>query len=572
MTTTARPRVRCAIYTRKSSEEGLEQSFNSLQAQREACEAYIASQRHEGWHVIPKKYDDGGFSGGNMNRPALRQLLEDIAARLVDTVVVYKVDRLTRSLMDFSKIIEAFDQKGVSFVSVTQQFNTTTSMGRLTLNVLLSFAQFEREVTGERIRDKIAASKKKGMWMGGVVPFGYDLKERQLVINAKEATIVQEIFEQYVSLGSVAELKQYLDRKRIRTKVRTAAGGRVFGGQPYSRGGLYKLLKNHVYIGKIAHRGDTYVGQHTAIIASETWGKVSALLEANNQGQRRPGRTLVPSVLAGLVFDSEGNRYTPTHAVKNGRRYRYYTSQAVIQKRKKPSYLDRIPAKELEHLVSSRVQKLISSPDEFGAAYSESGWPHEDLGRVIDAARALATDWPKLTSAETADILRHCIRQVVLYGSEVRIQVDVVALSARVSREGSECIVAHEGESPSAAHLFTLTAPLTVARYRGELRLALPGDASPSGKSGSSLLKAVVRAQRWKQRILNGEIYCKEQLASEANLNASYVGRMLRLAALSPEWIDAVVQHRKVFDQPLSGVLKRIPLDWSKQKSLLLNA
>jgi len=225
-------RVRCAIYTRKSSEEGLEKSFNSLQAQREACEAYISSQRHEGWHAIPKQYDDGGFSGGNMNRPALKQLLEDIAVGSVDTIVVYKVDRLTRSLTDFAKMVEAFDEKGVSFVSVTQQFNTTTSMGRLTLNVLLSFAQFEREVTGERIRDKIAASKKKGMWMGGVVPLGYDLKGRQLVVNPKDAKLVQEIFAQYLSLGSVAKLKQYLDQKRISTKARTPARGRTFGGKP----------------------------------------------------------------------------------------------------------------------------------------------------------------------------------------------------------------------------------------------------------------------------------------------------------------------------------------------------
>jgi site-specific DNA recombinase len=223
MTASARSRVRCAIYTRKSSEEGLEQSFNSLQAQREACAAYIASQRHEGWQVVAKKYDDGGFSGGNMNRPALKQLLDDIAARLVDTVVVYKVDRLTRSLTDFARIIEVFDQQGVSFVSVTQQFNTTTSMGRLTLNVLLSFAQFEREVTGERIRDKIAASKKKGMWMGGVAPLGYEVKDRQLIVNPQEAKVVREIFARYLTLGSVAALKQYLDRKKLRTKVRTSA-------------------------------------------------------------------------------------------------------------------------------------------------------------------------------------------------------------------------------------------------------------------------------------------------------------------------------------------------------------
>jgi site-specific DNA recombinase len=348
MTASPRSRVRCAVYTRKSSEEGLEQSFNSLQAQREACEAYIASQRHEGWHAVSKRYDDGGFSGGNMNGPGLKQLLDDIAARLVDMVVVYKVDRLTRSLTDFAKIIEVFDKQGVSFVSVTQQFNTTSSMGRLTLNVLLSFAQFEREVTGERIRDKIAASKKKGMWMGGVAPLGYDVKDRQLIVNLEEAKLVREIFTQYLRLKSVAALKQYLNQKKLRTKLRTSANGHAFGGKAYSRGGLYKLLNNEVYTGRIAHRGESYGGEHQAILEPETWEKVQALLAANNQGHRRPGtRRVASSILAGLVFDAEGNRYTPTHAVKKGRRYRYYTSQAVIQKRKKSSYLGRIPAPAL---------------------------------------------------------------------------------------------------------------------------------------------------------------------------------------------------------------------------------
>src|SRR5579862_4158432 len=346
MSKDTKPLMRCAIYTRKSSEEGLEQSFNSLDAQREACEAFILSQRHEGWRMLPAHYDDGGYSGGNMERPALKRLLEDIQAKKVNVIVVYKVDRLTRSLADFVKIVEALDARGVSFVSVTQQFNTTTSMGRLTLNVLLSFAQFEREVTGERIRDKVAASKKKGMWMGGPVPLGYDLASRKLVINPKEAKIVREIFEQYLSLGSVAKLKKYLERRRIRTKIRTSADGHAFGGKPYSRGALYKLLNNRLYIGQIAHRGETYAGQHPAIISEEIWKKVSALLDANNQGRRQPGRTLVPSILAGLVFGAEGDRYTPTHAVKDERRYRYYTSQAVIQKRKKASHLDRIPAKE----------------------------------------------------------------------------------------------------------------------------------------------------------------------------------------------------------------------------------
>src|SRR5208283_2666975 len=256
------PNRRCAIYTRKSSEEGLEQDYNSLHAQREACEAFIRSQAGEGWKLIKTAYDDGGFSGATMERPALQQVLSHIREGSIDVVVVYKVDRLTRSLADFARMVELFDAHNLSFVAVTQQFNSTTSMGRLTLNVLLSFAQFEREVTGERIRDKIAASKKRGMWMGGVVPLGYGLKGRQLVVNSKEAKIVQEIFAQYLSLGSVAELKQYLYRKRIRTKVRTSADGSPYGGKSFSRGALYLMLQNRIYLGEIVHKGAAYPGEH----------------------------------------------------------------------------------------------------------------------------------------------------------------------------------------------------------------------------------------------------------------------------------------------------------------------
>ena len=287
MTPTPRSRIRCAIYTRKSSEEGLEQSFNSLQAQREACESYIASQRHEGWHGIKTHYDDGGFSGGTMDRPALRRLLDDIASGKIDTVVVYKVDRLTRSLADFAKIVEAFDRQGISFVSVTQQFNTTTSMGRLTLNVLLSFAQFEREVTGERIRDKVAASKKKGMWMGGPVPLGYDLRDHHLFINPEEATIVRKIFTDYLRLGCVSELKRCLDKENPRSKIRVSPEGHSSGGASFSRGALYSLLANKLYLGQIEHRGQVHPGQHKAIIDARIWEKVASQLAENRRCRRR---------------------------------------------------------------------------------------------------------------------------------------------------------------------------------------------------------------------------------------------------------------------------------------------
>jgi site-specific DNA recombinase len=308
--------IRCAIYTRKSSEEGLEQEFNSLQAQREACAAFIASQRHEGWVCLATRYDDGGFSGATMDRPALRQLLADIAAGRVDTIVVYKIDRLTRSLTDFAKIVEILDARGASFVSVTQQFNTTTSMGRLTLNILLSFAQFEREVIGERIRDKIAASKKKGMWMGGIPPLGYRVHDRKLGIVDGEAEIVRTIFRRYAELGSVRLLKEELEARGIGSKSWTSASGRLRGGKPLSRGALYLILRNRLYRGEIVHKGQSHLGEHRPIIDPPLWDAVQAQLASNAAARNSGTRTRQRSLLAGMLFDGDGNRMTPTHAVK----------------------------------------------------------------------------------------------------------------------------------------------------------------------------------------------------------------------------------------------------------------
>ena len=558
-------RVRCAIYTRKSSEEGLEQSFNSLQAQREACEAYIASQRHEGWQALPKKYDDGGFSGGNMNRPALKQLLEDIAAGLVDTIVVYKVDRLTRLLTDFAKMVEAFDEKGVSFVSVTQQFNTTTSMGRLTLNVLLSFAQFEREVTGERIRDKIAASKKKGMWMGGVVPPGYDLKGRQLVVNPKDAKLVQEIFSQYLSLGSVAILKQYLDGKRIWTKVRTPASGRTFGGKPYSRGGLYKLLKNEVYIGRIAHREESYVGQHPAIIEPEMWARVSALLANNNQGQRTRGRKVASSTLVGILFDEQGNRYTPTHAVNNGKRYRYYTSQAAIQKRGNAAKLVRLPASQIEQLVCARIQEFLRSPQELYSALNEAGILGSNSTALADAARQLGAKWGEFSGEQVAIKLRLILKRVVLKAAELDIQLDVGGLTDLL--QDPTGAVAEKRHRAQAEHLFNIACPFRPCHRFGELRLILPASDPVANRSQGSILKAIARALQWKDDIVAGRVYCKEQVAAQSRLNAAYVGRILRLGALSPQLVDSITRELGPVDRPLEWLINQLPLDWSQQGS-----
>ena len=340
-------RRRCAIYTRKSTAEGLEQDFNSLHAQREACEAFIRSQRHEGWQVLPAAYDDGGYSGATMDRPALSRLLAPAQSGTVDVIVAYKVDRLTRSLVDFARMVELFDANGLSFVSVTQQFNTTTSMGRLTLNVLLSFAQFEREVTGERIRDKIAASKKKGLWMGGLVPLGYDLKNRTLVINEPEAETVRTLFRLYLELETVRRLKEEADRRGLVTKRRPQATGPITGGESFTRGHLYQLLSNPLYAGDVRHKEATCPGQHPAIVDRETFAAVQQGLAQNATNRHSPTNAKVPSLLTGLVYDETGDLLCPTHANKKGTRYRYYISKRLMHPSDPSSGGWRLPAKEL---------------------------------------------------------------------------------------------------------------------------------------------------------------------------------------------------------------------------------
>jgi site-specific DNA recombinase len=355
------PKVRCAIYTRKSSEEGLDQEFNSLHAQREACEAYILSQKGEGWGAIKTGFDDGGFSGGSMERPALRQLMAEIEAGRIDVVVVYKIDRLTRSLMDFARMVEVFDRRSVSFVSVTQSFNTTTSMGRLTLNVLLSFAQFEREVTGERIRDKIAASKAKGIWMGGIPALGYDVDNRNLVANKVEADLVQRIFTRYLALGTVKALKAELDRDGLRSKAWTTRGGRPMGGRPFSAGGLFHLLKCRLFLGEIVHKGVAYTGRHLPIIDRELFDQVQAKFAANAiERTARPNRGS-QAMLKGLLYDAASEPMTPSFGYgKGGKLFRYYIVKSG-RRHVSPEIEDavrRISAPQLEKLVEGRLASV----------------------------------------------------------------------------------------------------------------------------------------------------------------------------------------------------------------------
>src|SRR4051812_24361226 len=348
--------LRCAIYTRVSTEHGLEQEFNSLHNQREAAEAYVRSQAHEGWRLLPTRYDDGGFSGGSLDRPALQRLLADIRAGQIDVVVVYKVDRLTRALSDFAKLVELFDQHGVSFVSVTQAFNTTSSMGRLTLNVLLSFAQFEREVTGERIRDKFAASKRKGMWMGGAVPLGYAVKDKKLIIVDEEAEQVRLIFQRYLELGSLDLLMRDLRTRGIRTKVRPLATGRTIGGIPFTRGPLAYLLRNRVYLGEVAYRGSIHPGEHAPILDRALFEAVQEKL-ASQQRRSGPSPTRAGALLTGKLFDSRGNRMTPSYAQKGGVRYRYYLSCALHQGRaEQAGAVARVSAPEIEAAIVRALQ------------------------------------------------------------------------------------------------------------------------------------------------------------------------------------------------------------------------
>jgi site-specific DNA recombinase len=353
--------ARCAIYTRKSTEYNLELAFNSLDAQREACEAYIKSQAHEGWRLIPGRYDDGAFSGASLERPALQQLLADVRAGKIDIVLVYKVDRLTRSLADFAKLIELFDAHGVSLVSVTQSFNTSSSMGRLTLNVLLSFAQFERELIGERVRDKIAASKRKGLWVGGPVPLGYAAVDKKIIVMPAEAEAVRTIFARYLALGSVRALAEDLDRRGIRSKPRRLSNGRTIGGGRFGVGALAHLLKNRFYIGEVVYQGEVHRGEHEPILGSALFEAVQAKLAAQAVARRCRLRGS-PALLTGRLFDDRGNRMSPSHANKGGARYRYYISQAVLQKKPRaPGSISRVPATEVEILVLAALRDHLNA-------------------------------------------------------------------------------------------------------------------------------------------------------------------------------------------------------------------
>lgn len=495
--------VRCAVYTRKSTEEGLDQAFNSLDAQREACEAYIQSQRHEGWKVLPRQYDDGGASGGNLNRPSLERLLTDIDAGHVDMVVVYKIDRLTRSLTDFAKLVERFDAAGASFVSVTQQFNTSTSMGRLTLNVLLSFAQFEREVTAERIRDKIAASKKKGMWMGGFPPYGYTKKEGGLVIDQSEADILQDLFHAYLEVKCVRRLVEYADRCGYKTRRLEFKSGRVRGGRGFTRGGLYHLLSNPLYIGKIKHHDEIYDGRHQPLVAPELFDRVQSQLDQNRVVRKSRKNVISKSPLAGKLFGQDGEPLTPTHSTKNGRRYRYYVSKA--------KGLDwRLPAGELEAAVENALQSDV---------------------RI----RQAIANSDRQNERNALDLLG-------------RVQIFPGKLLISVGLESSATI--------------EVKVPFSERRRGVEAKIIIPGQAS--SKRDLVLIRRVHRALSWVDKIKAGQTI--KSIADEEQISTDYITHNLDLSLLSPEILTAILDGRQRPDVTTAAMIKRRwPADWNDQ-------
>jgi site-specific DNA recombinase len=414
-------RVRCAVYTRKSTDEGLEKEFNSLDAQRESCEAYIASQRPEGWVLVPDYYDDGGVSGGTLDRPALKRLLADIEAGLIDVVVCYKIDRLSRSLMDFAKLVETFDAHNVTFVSVTQSFNTTTSMGRLTLNILLSFAQYEREIIGERVRDKIAASKARGMWMGGPVPLGYDVRERKLVVNEAEATTVRRVFESFASVGSATALVPALRAEGLLTKM----------GRPFDKGAIYKTLSLRTYLGVVTHQGKVYPGEHQAIVPQELWDRAHDIMRESPRIRANEVRRQTPALLRGLIFGPDGRALSPTHTRRRGKLYTYYVSQAVLKGTDDDCTVRRISAGEIEAAVMEQVRALLQQPEvvigTWRAAQAEA--PDLTEAETREALEQLDPLWGELFPAEQERIVRSLVERVDVSpaGADIRLRLDGLA-------------------------------------------------------------------------------------------------------------------------------------------------
>jgi len=547
-------KLRCAVYTRKSTEEGLDQEFNSLDAQREACVAFISSQAGMGWRLVADHYDDGGISGGTMERPALKRLLQDIRDRKVDVVVVYKIDRLTRSLMDFSKIVEVFDANDVSFVSVTQQFNTTTSMGRLTLNVLLSFAQFEREVTAERIRDKIAASRKKGIWMGGTVPMGYRAVDKKLVIDPEAANKVRGIFSRYLELKSAPVL---VDELNDESGVDGDSSPSRQGQLPFTRGKLYHLLSNVVYIGKARHKDRVYDGEHEAIIDDETFAAVQALLKGQAPNRRNGSIVRNRHLLTGLLFDETGDRLSPVFTVKDGKRYRYYISNRLETTTRNDPSGWRLPADELERTVLHQLDTMLRD-DVRLSEWAGMMVPAISVRTLIARARAVR-DALQTSSPEQAKTLRCLIRTIHVKPGEIVFEIDPHAVIGEVDSAGSD-----QAEQPKQDPV-NISVPMTLRRRGAEAKLVLEGHL-PSRRPDDGLVEAVAKAHIMQGMLTDGSGRTIADVAKETGIHIADVSRILPLAFLAPKITDAILRGRQPVELTARALMRDdLPHLWTDQ-------
>jgi site-specific DNA recombinase len=535
-----RKAFRCAIYTRKSTEHNLDLEFNSLDAQREACEAYIKSQAHEGWRLVADHYDDGGVSGASLERPALQTLLADVRAGKINTVVVYKVDRLTRSLADFAKLVELFDQFGVSFVSITQSFNTTTSMGRLTLNVLLSFAQFEREVIGERVRDKIAASKRKGIWVGGPVSLGYRCIDKKLVVVPDEAETVRAIFTRYLELGSMGALIEDLDRRGIRTKANGRINGSVRGGIRFGTGALAHLLKNRFYIGEVVYRGATHRGEHEPILDRELFEAVQAKL-ATNTVLRQVRLKGSPAILTGRIFDDRGNRMSPSHSNKLGVRYRYYVSHAILQRRKaEAGSVTRLPAAEIETLVLDGV-RIHCAP----------------MGQTEDP-----------TAITDRDLIERHVHSVTVKPQALEVCL-LLASDSSVPTEEPNLNDPTTDQLPRTATIITL--PWTAPSFAAVKGIVHAPSAKPELKpeSRDALLIAIAKARGWINDIQLGRIASFAEIAKREGQGERHIRLLAPLAFVSPRIIAAIVDGSAPADLTVTGLARALPYSWAEQEQAI---
>ena len=550
--------IRCAVYTRKSTEEGLEQAFNSLDAQREACEAYALSQRHEGWQVLDNRYDDGGWSGGNITRPALQRLLADIKAGLVDLVVVYKIDRLTRSLMDFSKLVEVFDAHNASFVSVTQQFSTTSSMGRLTLNVLLSFAQFEREVTGERIRDKIAASKRKGMWMGGTAPLGYALADKKLVVHKEEAALVNQIYARYLVLGNVHDLKRELDQAGTQGRLRLQRDATT-RTVSFSRGGLYAILNRRAYLGEVHHHGEYFTGLHDPIVPTELWQQVQTKLESSRRERTLGTRFVNGSLLAGMVVDGAGHRLMATHTNKAGKRYRYYLLRECDQEDTQNGTKRLcLPAHDVERIATEQWLQLLRAPDldtQLDAA------DPNDSATLRSSAEHLAKEWAVLTVPAQREVFLSVGFQVIVKERHVEVSAVPGKLAALLLK--SEGVVSDAASRKAPRVSKTVDAALI--KIAGEARIIeeeARSEATTLPAGHQTLLKAIAQGRSWAKDLTAGASLSAEEIAETSGLSMAQVARGLKCLNITPDLIARLVVGQGPSALTLSAIRPLHATEW----------